>query len=209
LGLLVAGALLLPALVVWDLAILPVGAQTVVALKVAGVMLAAVWLAAFLCLRMLMNGTICAAALASVLAVSGLAFEMGRQNVIQSTAISDKVAWAKMEAEARFAKLKFDQEALYPSNVPLGPNAGPAIYKEHCSSCHSWEHKVVGPAHKDVVPKYRGNREGLVAFILNPKKVDPAYPAMMPPGLSHREAVAVADYLLNHLETDRKGGPAK
>jgi len=76
---------------------------------------------------------------------------------------------------------------------------GELIYNQRCASCHKFDQKVVGPAHKDVVPKYKGDVKKLAEFIMNPTKVDPAYPPMPNPGLKQKEAVAVADYLIKKL----------
>jgi cytochrome c len=73
---------------------------------------------------------------------------------------------------------------------------GAEIYEVKCASCHRWDQKLVGPAHKDVIPKYVGKEAKLIAFIRNPVKVDPAFPQMPNPGLKPDEAKAVADYLL-------------
>jgi cytochrome c551/c552 len=61
----------------------------------------------------------------------------------------------------------------------------------------------VGPPFKDVVPKYKGNVEGLKGFIRNPAKVDPVYPAMPKHALKEEEIDAVARYLLKNVG---KGG---
>jgi cytochrome c551/c552 len=205
LGLTLVGALALPAAVVWDAAILPAGAQTQATLKAGAPVLAVLWLAALLTLSMLLNGHVRRAALVAGLAFAGLAFEMGRQQVTQTAAIADHLALLQMDAEKEFARIQQNQEAHYPSNTPLGAEAGAKIYGERCSVCHSFDQKVVGPAHKDVLPKYRGQPDKLTAFILNPVKVDPAFPSMPAPGLSRREAGAVAEYLLKRLEEGLKG----
>jgi cytochrome c551/c552 len=154
---------------------------------------------------MLLNGHVRRAAAVAVLAFAGLAFEVARQHVIQTEAIADRLALVQMDADRAFTTLQQAQEARYPSNTPLGAEAGAKIYSERCLVCHSFNQKVVGPAHKDVLPKYRGQPEKLVAFILNPTKVDPAFPAMTAPGLSRREAVAVAEYLLKRIDEETKG----
>ena len=199
------GAIGLPALVVWDAAILPAGAQTMVTLKASGPILAVLWLAALFLVSMLLNQHLRRAALVAVLAFAGLAFEMGRQQVTQTAAIADHLALLQMDAEKEFAKIQQDQETHYPSNTPLSAEAGAKIYGERCSVCHSFDQKVVGPAHKDVLPKYRGQTDKLAVFILNPVKVDPAFPSMPAPGLSRREAGAVAEYLLKRFEEGSKG----
>ena len=78
--------------------------------------------------------------------------------------------------------------------------SGKEIYEIRCASCHQFDRKLVGPPHIEVLPKYAGNKEQLVAFIRNPVKVDPAYPPMPNPGLKPNEADSVAAYLLERFE---------
>ena len=53
---------------------------------------------------------------------------------------------------------------------------GEEIYKVRCESCHKFDIKLVGPPHNEVVPKYFGKEEMLVAFIKNPSRIDENYP---------------------------------
>lgn len=76
---------------------------------------------------------------------------------------------------------------------------GEDIYNAKCSACHLFDQKRVGPAYQAVLPKYRENKAGLVAFILNPVKVDPAFPPMPSQGLKPSEADSIAAYLLQKL----------
>ena len=78
------------------------------------------------------------------------------------------------------------------------------LYQVKCGACHSWDHKIVGPAHKDVIPKYVGKEAQLVAFIRNPVKVNPDYPPMPNPGLKPAEAQAIAKYLLETYKEKNK-----
>jgi cytochrome c len=78
------------------------------------------------------------------------------------------------------------------------------IYQVKCAACHQFDKKLVGPAHLDVLPKYEGKLNQLVAFIRNPVKVDPAYPPMPNPGLKPNEAEAVAQYLLDEYKRLKK-----
>lgn len=78
--------------------------------------------------------------------------------------------------------------------------SGKEIYDVRCGACHRFDVKLVGPAHKDVLPKYDGKINQLVAFIRNPVKIDPAYPPMPNPGLKPQEAQAVAEWLLEEFK---------
>lgn len=66
-----------------------------------------------------------------------------------------------------------------------------------CKACHQAEDSPAAPAHKNVIPKYKDNLDGLTEFILAPKKVNPKWPAMPSQGLKPHEAKAVAEYLLS------------
>jgi cytochrome c len=78
--------------------------------------------------------------------------------------------------------------------------SGEEIYKTKCLACHEFDKKKVGPSHKSVLPKYIDNKKALAEFILNPKKVNPDFPAMPSQGLSPKEAEAVADYMITHYK---------
>jgi len=73
---------------------------------------------------------------------------------------------------------------------------GKKVYDAVCSVCHRFDVKIIGPPYNDVVPKYKGNVEKLKAFIRNPVKVDPSFPAMPKPPIKEDEIDAVARYLL-------------
>lgn len=76
---------------------------------------------------------------------------------------------------------------------------GEDIYKNICSACHSFDHKVVGPPYKQTLPKYHDDVDKLVTFILNPTQNNPGYPPMPNPGLKADEAKAVATYILKEV----------
>lgn len=195
------GAMALPALMIWDMALPPWGVGTVATVKLAGPVLVVLWVAALIAVGLLFRPTSTRGfAVLSVLALAGVALEVNRQHAVAEYAISDRMALVRMNALSIAANRREMQEARYPSNIPLDAKAGERIYAEKCASCHAFDVKVVGPAHKDVLPKYRGQKDNLTAFIVNPTKVDAAYPAMPKLGLTRREAAAVADYLFEKLD---------
>mgnify|MGYP005843183245 CR=1 FL=1 len=55
---------------------------------------------------------------------------------------------------------------------------------------------MVGPPYNQVLTKYEGKMDELIGFILNPVKVDPAYPPMPNQGLRRDEAKNIAEYLM-------------
>jgi cytochrome c len=77
--------------------------------------------------------------------------------------------------------------------------SGEDIYAAKCSACHLFDQKKVGPPYRQVLPKYAGRKNALVAFVLNPVKMDPAYPSMPSQGLKPSEADSIVTYLLNKV----------
>ena len=73
---------------------------------------------------------------------------------------------------------------------------GQEIYDAKCSACHLFDTKKIGPAYKDVVPKYFGRKAQMIAFVMNPVKVDPAFPSMPNQGLRPAEADSIVSFLL-------------
>jgi cytochrome c len=74
--------------------------------------------------------------------------------------------------------------------------SGEQIYKNICSSCHSFDHRVVGPPYDQTLPKYEGHIDRLIAFIRNPVQNNPGYPPMPNPGLTPVEADSIAHYIM-------------
>ena len=90
------------------------------------------------------------------------------------------------------------KEELGLSNVVI---SGEDIYNGKCIACHQFDRVLVGPAYKDVLPKYEGKRDELIRFILNPARINPdKFPAMPSQGLKPKEAEAVADYIVQKYQ---------
>jgi cytochrome c len=81
--------------------------------------------------------------------------------------------------------------------IALVSMSGQEIYDAKCSACHLFDQKKVGPPYKMVIPKYAGRRAQLISFVLNPIKVDPAYPNMPNQGLRPAEADSIVTFLLS------------
>jgi cytochrome c len=76
---------------------------------------------------------------------------------------------------------------------------GEDIYNAKCSACHLYDQKKVGPPYFETIPKYAARKADLVAFILNPQKINPAYPPMNNQGLKASEADSIATYLMRKV----------
>lgn len=76
---------------------------------------------------------------------------------------------------------------------------GEDIYNAKCSACHLIDQRKVGPAYKDVLHKYTNDKAKLIAFVLNPQKINPDYPPMPAQGLKPAEADSVVTYLMSKI----------
>ncbi len=74
--------------------------------------------------------------------------------------------------------------------------SGQEIFDARCSACHMFDQKKIGPPYREVIPKYEGKKGLLMAFVMNPVKVNPAYPNMPNQGLKPSEADSIATFLL-------------
>ncbi len=86
--------------------------------------------------------------------------------------------------------------------VPEAPAKvdGEALFNRKCTICHRFDQRLVGPPLDSVLPKYRGDRQKLQAFLRKPSKIDPDYPAMPNLNLTEQETAALAEFLLNRAE---------
>lgn len=94
-----------------------------------------------------------------------------------------------------------EQDKYIDSKINVAPEEtaidGSQIYSTQCIACHKFDAVVVGPPYDQTLPKYEGDVKRLAAYIYNPTKIDPGYPAMPNQGLSMAQAEAVAQYLID------------
>lgn len=122
-------------------------------------------------------------------------FYVVKENLAFSTASAKQSIILADNFNKYEAKLK---EEFGLSNVVI---SGEDIYNGKCIACHQFDRVLVGPAYKDVLPKYEGKKEDLVKFILNPVRVNAdKFPAMPNQGLKPQEAEAVADYIIQKYQ---------
>ena len=119
------------------------------------------------------------------------------------TVVKDQLAMSnatKVQAEVLSASFDKYLAALEKSTGTVKQVSGQDIFNNICSACHRFDRKLVGPAYKNVLPKYEGHKSQLVAFIRNPVKKSPDFPPMPNPGLKPNEAEAVATYILGEYK---------
>jgi len=116
--------------------------------------------------------------------------------VLETTANLETIRAGEMKAEKKMMKEISRREAIYSKSMKVDEKMGEQIFNERCTACHSFDKKVLGPPYNSVLPKYIDNQERLIAYILNPVKVDPQYPAMPSPGLSPIQVKSVVRFLM-------------
>ena len=119
--------------------------------------------------------------------------------------VNDQVAIHNATAvEAENLAYQYDratEELKSKLGVAAAALTGEDIYNGRCSACHLFDSKKIGPAYKDVIPKYAGKKDLIMAFVLNPVKKDPAFPPMPNQGLKPAEADSIVSYILKRLGT--------
>jgi cytochrome c551/c552 len=117
--------------------------------------------------------------------------------------VNDQVAMHNATtAQAVFLAYRSDQateELKSKLGVVAAALTGEDIYNGRCSACHLFDEKKIGPAYKDVIPKYGGHKDQIMAFVLNPVKKNPAFPPMPNQGLKQAEADSIVSYILRRL----------
>jgi cytochrome c551/c552 len=112
------------------------------------------------------------------------------------------LAWTppvKPAGLAKVAKVPEEPPSEIPPAAEPGMEKGRVVFGKVCRACHLFETRIVGPAMKEVLPKYGGDSERLKRFIREPFRVDPGYPPMPMLGLEEEEVEAVARYLLGSI----------
>ena len=203
LGLLLAGALGLPAVLIWDLYTLPRYTFSFGVFALAALMMLAAFLLALLASYFLFepgNLRQRLISLAVILALATVGLMTGKDRLLQANSVLDRSgALADKVEEARRTWAE-ERRKLYPTAQEPDAEQGKRIYEQRCTACHQADRKKLGPPMNEAVAKYGGNSEGLAAFLRKPAKVDPNYPAMPNPGLTEFQVKSVVSYLLANQE---------
>ena len=185
--------LLLPALIVGTIALLPLQGLSGVVFGLAGLSIAFLFLTAHMVYAFRRDGrtgyiSYAFFALGVALVLLFTKDQVAISNAVQEHAVSLATV-AEKEREDLKASLGIVAKAM----------SGLDIYNAKCSACHMFDQKKVGPPYNDVITKYRGKKAELIAFIMNPTKVNPAYPNMPNQGLKPAEADSIATFLMEKV----------
>ncbi len=202
-GMVLAGSLLTPPLLFLDLFNLPVYALSISVYVVAALLVVALFFVTVLVVRMLQNYKECRPRYGVTFFVLGLvAFGLmiGRDRILQTNASLETIAVARMDAEKAWEEEVSKREEIYAKTAGVDASKGEEIFNTICSACHSMDQKRLGPPLLTVLPKYVGKENELIAFISNPKKIDPAYTLMPNPGLTTSKIKAVVKFLMGKVK---------
>jgi cytochrome c len=202
-ALVMPSAIILGLLTLWEITILPKIALSFPIFGIACAIIALLYLIALRTYGMIISQEVTAAGLIMVLTMLCFALGIYKNHQLLDTGNRDFLQKLALKAGNAHDELLIARRDIYEKAFPVDPKLGQNIYEERCSACHRFETKLVGPAYNEVVPKYSGNIDNLKAFILNPQKVNPNLPAMPKPGLSAREAKAVAEYLIQTVSAKK------
>jgi len=127
-------------------------------------------------------------------------------SALQATANREHSLLLATTAQRAQNELTAIQEARYTTTLPVDENLGEKIYNERCNACHRFDSVLIGPAYNEVLAKYKDDLAGLIDFIRNPNKVNPAFPVMPNQGLSLRDCRAIAAHLMKVFSETADGG---
>lgn len=190
--------LLLPLFAMGTLALLPAASLTGPIFGLSGLHLAFLMLTGILLYAFHREGTVFAAYAFFAFGVA-LVLLFTRDQIAVRNATQDHAASLSIAAERDLIALRTSL------GVGVKSMTGQEIFDAKCSACHMFDAKKVGPPYNSVLAKYRGKKGDLVRFVLNPQKVDPAYPVMPNQGLRPAEGDSIATYLLARIG----GAPAE
>lgn len=204
-GLILAGSLLMPLIIVWHLFNLP-GCYMSISVYIWAVMellfLAITAIAVIIILwtknenfkrLQKYNGVFFFAAILAFFLWIGLDSNLqsnARQDIIMAS--DEKIMKIQKEIESKL-------EAKQYGTAAGSEQRGEQTYNKICSACHSFDHRIVGPPYNSVLPKYYNNLKQLEDFIRSPKKIDPGYPAMPNLGLNPVQIKSVIMFLMKKM----------
>lgn len=132
----------------------------------------------------------------SVLATGLFVFKLSNA---QATAAWDVRMKMNSNLTSNREKQTEEQSKRY-KKMEASAKIGKSIFENRCSTCHSWDQKIVGPALGVVMQKYLHNPVALTKFILKPFKVNPDFPPMPNPGLNSTEVDSVTAFLVEEAK---------
>jgi cytochrome c551/c552 len=201
-GLLLAGALLLPLIIFWDLATLPGYSLSATVFILAGLTVPVLsflgWAAVSMIRHTIKNRQARPRYSVPVFLLVLLLFGLviGKNHALRANASRETIVVLVSDAQKARNEIISKREEIYAKNMVIDEKLGEQIYNERCTACHLFDKKIIGPPFNSVLPKYIDKQDELAAFIKNPVKVDPEYTAMPNPGLTTIQIRSVVKFLM-------------
>jgi len=206
-GLLLAGTLLMPLTVFWELYTLPAYSLSIGVFIISGLIITILFILLALVVSMIKNYNRpmpFRIVFSFIMALLLFGLVIGKNQTLRFNSSRETIAVLKSEALKNRKDIIDQREELYSKAMVIDEKAGEKIYNNICTACHSFDKKILGPPLNEVLPKYSSNQDELMAFLKNPKKIDPKYPAMPSPGLSTIQIKSVVKFLMIEIGAEAK-----
>ncbi|MCU0284991.1 MAG: cytochrome c [Acidobacteria bacterium] len=197
-----AGSLLMPLVILWDLLTLPGFALSAWIFILSGLMIPILAAEAYAVVNLIMHKDRSLQLLpyysAGIFMVSLVLFGLwiAKDLRLQTTANLETTAALSYDALKAQSQIFAKREDQFSKSVAGDEKLGEQVYNEKCSACHGFDQVVLGPPLNNVLPKYFNQQAELYAFIKNPQKIDPQYPAMPDQGLNTLQIKSVIKFLM-------------
>jgi cytochrome c len=213
-GLLLAGSLLMPVVIFWDLYTLPGYSLSIGVFVISALIIITLFLLLAAAVVMIKNYSTPIprfSVISFLLALLLFGLVIGKDRTLQANASRETAAVLASNAQKARNEAVAQREGLYSRAMKIDEKLGEKIYNDVCTACHSFDQKILGPPFNDVLPKYIDKQDDLIAFIKNPTKINPQYTAMPNPGLTTIQTKSVVKFLMIKMgvETQEQEQPQK
>jgi len=132
---------------------------------------------------------------ASIALLGAIALLMGViRHTVRENLLREPHAMAEQRTEEyRTALASFLETYTPEGKIALG---GEELFKRYCASCHARDRVLVGPSLAFMREMYEGAEDEMIAFALDPTKVDPDLPKMPKPPADRDEIEQIVRYIL-------------
>ncbi|NIM11704.1 MAG: hypothetical protein GTO45_06390 [Candidatus Aminicenantes bacterium] len=198
-GLLLAGALLMPLVIFWDLYTLPGYSLSISVFVISALIVLVLFLILAAAAVMIKNYNTPVprfSVIVFLLALLLFGLVIGKDRTLQANSSRETIAVLTSDAQKARNEIIAQREEIYAKSMKIDEKLGEQIYNERCTACHSFDRKIYGPPFNSVLPQYINKQDELIAFLKNPKRVNPEYPAMPNPGLTTIQIKSVVKFLM-------------
>jgi cytochrome c len=198
-GLVLAGSLLMPVVIFWDLYTLPGYSLSIGVFVISALIIIILFLLLAAAAVMIKNYSTPIprfSVISFLLALLLFGLVIGKDRTLQANASRETFAVLASDAQKARNEIIAQREELYSQAMKIDEKLGEKIYNDVCTACHGFDQKILGPPFNDVLPKYVDKQEDLIAFIKNPTKINPQYTAMPNPGLTTIQTKSVVKFLM-------------